>query len=112
MADQIDGRDEQLPLHGVGERLRMAREEKGMTIAQVAAETRIPQRQLELIEAGDFGALPARTYAIGFSRSYARLIGLDERQVADEVRAELSARTRRGCRRAGWRCSAPLPRCC
>jgi transcriptional regulator with XRE-family HTH domain len=92
MAEQIDGRDEQLPLHGVGERLRMAREEKGMTIAQVAAETRIPQRQLELIEAGDFGALPARTYAIGFSRSYARLIGLDERQVADEVRAELSAR--------------------
>jgi transcriptional regulator with XRE-family HTH domain len=92
MAEQTEPRDEQLPLHGVGERLRIAREGKGMTITQVAAATRIPQRQLQLIEAGDFTALPARTYAIGFSRSYARLVGLDERQVADEVRAELSAK--------------------
>ena len=91
MTDQAEPQDEQLPLHGVGERLRLAREEKGMTIPQVAAETRIPQRQLELIEAGQFAALPARTYAIGFSRSYARLVGLDERAVADEVRAELAA---------------------
>lgn len=91
MNKETEGRDEQLPLHGVGDRLRLAREDKGMTIAQVAAETRIPQRQLELIEAGDFDALPARTYAVGFSRSYARLVGLDEKQVASEVRSELSA---------------------
>lgn len=91
MTQETELRDEQLPLHGVGERLRLAREEKGMTIAQVAAETRISQRQLELIEAGDFDALPARTYAVGFSRSYARLVGLDEKQVVAEVRSELAA---------------------
>ena len=91
MTQETELRDEQLPLHGVGERLRIAREEKGMTLAQVAAETRIPQRQLELIETGDFDALPARTYAVGFSRSYARLVGLDEKEVIAEVRRELAA---------------------
>ncbi|MGN6497369.1 MAG: helix-turn-helix domain-containing protein [Tsuneonella sp.] len=90
MTDNVDLTAEQLPLHGVGEQLRLAREEKGMTVAQVAAETRIPQRHLELIEAGNFNALPARTYAVGFSRSYARLVGLDEKRIAAEVRAELA----------------------
>lgn len=82
--------EDELPLHGAGERLRLAREKAGMTLAQVAAETRIPQRHLEVIEAGRFAELPARTYAIGFSRTYARLLGLDEGQVLDEVRADLA----------------------
>jgi len=73
-----------------GERLRQAREAAGMSLDQVAAETRIPQRHLQLIEAGDFGALPARTYAIGFSRSFAKAVGLDEREIVGEVRTELA----------------------
>ena len=75
---------------GVGSRLRVAREAKGMELEQVAAETRIPQRHLVSIEHGDFAALPSRTYAIGFSRTYAKLLGLDERAVLDDVRAELA----------------------
>ena len=76
---------------GIGAQLRAAREAQGLTLAQVAAETRIPQRHLQTIEGGDFAALPARTYAIGFSRSYAKLVGLDGDGVADSVRAELEA---------------------
>jgi len=83
--------DGQLPLHGVGDRLRIARESAGMTLAQLAAETRIPERHLILIEKGDFAALPAKTYATGFARTYAKAVGLDDREVADEVRAELAA---------------------
>src|SRR6478735_2323332 len=75
----------------VGERLREARESRGLTLAQVAGETRIPQRHLQTIEAGDFAALPARTYAISFSRNYARMVGLDQDEIAAEVRAELDA---------------------
>lgn len=82
--------DGQLPLHGVGDKLRMAREQSGMTLAQIAAETRIPQRHLELIEAGEWHALPARTYATGFARTYAKAVDLDPRTIVDEVRAELS----------------------
>ena len=74
----------------VGEKLRAAREAKGWSLAQVAAETRITQRHLALIEAGDFGALPGRTYSVGFSKTYAKLVGLDENEIADDVRAELA----------------------
>jgi transcriptional regulator with XRE-family HTH domain len=78
------------PPPGPGERLRIAREASGMTLEQVAAETRIPQRHLKLIEAGNFAALPARTYAIGFSKNFARAVGLDEEEIGEDVRAELS----------------------
>lgn len=80
----------ELPLEGVGARLLRARELKGLTRAQLAAVTKIPERHLDAIERGNFAAFPASTYAIGFSRSYARAVGLDERQVADEVRSELA----------------------
>ena len=79
MDEEAEGAAEQyeLPI-GVGEKLRLAREAKGWTLAQVAADTRITQRHLALIEAGDFTALPGRTYAVGFSRTYAKMLGLDE----------------------------------
>ena len=75
---------------GVGARLKRAREAAGLELAQVAAETRIPQRHLLTIENGALTDLPARTYAVGFSRTYARLVGLDEREIVDQVRAELA----------------------
>lgn len=84
-----DETDTQLPLHSAGDDLRLAREKKGLSIEQVAAETRIPQRHLLVMEAGDFSALPARTYAIGFARTYAKAVGLDERVIAAKVREEL-----------------------
>lgn len=80
----------ELPLETVGSRLRRAREEAGLSLAQVAAETRIGARQLAAIEEGDFAALPGRTYAVGFSRSYAKFLGLDENDVVSAVRAELA----------------------
>lgn len=91
MSDTENAAAEELPLESVGQKLRRKREEQGLSIAQVASETRIPERHLATIESGDFSALPAKTYAVGFSRSYARLLGLDEFDIADEVRAELAA---------------------
>jgi cytoskeleton protein RodZ len=74
----------------VSGRLRAAREALGMSVADVAAATRIPERHLRALEAGDFASLPARTYVVGFGRSYARVVGLDEesivRDIADEYR--------------------------
>ncbi len=72
-----------------GETLLAARERRGLTLDNIAAETRIPKRHLETIEAGDFGELPSRTYAIGFARSYARAVNLDEKAIADQVREEM-----------------------
>ncbi len=75
---------------GVGDRLRSAREARRMDLKEIADQTRIPLRHLSAIEAGDFAALPSRTYAIGFSRSFARAVGLDETSIADAVREELA----------------------
>lgn len=76
---------------GVGGRLRAARIDAGLDISDIASRTRIPQRHLEAIEAGDFAALPSTTYATGFAKAFARAVDLDEVEVAREVRDELAS---------------------
>jgi cytoskeleton protein RodZ len=88
---QSEAQEAELPLESVGVRLMRAREAAGMSRGQLAALTRIPERHLAAIEAGDFAALPASTYAVGFSRTYAKALGLDDRAIGGEVRAELDA---------------------
>lgn len=80
----------ELPLDRVGARLARARQAAKLTIQQIADSTKIPSRHLEAIEAGNYAALPARTYAVGFSRTYARAVGLDEQQTIAAVRQELA----------------------
>jgi len=91
MADEDNIDKGILPLDTAGSVLRRAREDAKLSIEQISAETRITQRHLNQIEAGDFEGLPGRTYAIGFSRSYAKALGLDDRKIAAMVREELAA---------------------
>src|SRR5947209_2129368 len=73
----------------VGERLRAAREEKGLSLDDIAAQTRIPRRHLDSIENADWDALPAPTYTTGFAKSYACAVGLDRTEIGDQLRAEM-----------------------
>jgi cytoskeleton protein RodZ len=73
----------------VGDRLRAAREAAGFDLNDIGTRTRIPTRHLEAIERGEFTALPSSTYAIGFVKSYARALDLDEAAFATAVRGEL-----------------------
>jgi cytoskeleton protein RodZ len=73
----------------VGERLRAAREKMGLSLEDIAAQTRIPQRHLESIEKADWDALPAPTYTTGFAKSYASAVGLDRTDIGDQLRAEM-----------------------
>jgi len=73
----------------VGEKLRAAREAQGLELAEIAANTRIPQRHLEAIEKSQYASLPSVTYAVGFAKAYARAVGADEVAIAREVRDEL-----------------------
>jgi cytoskeleton protein RodZ len=73
----------------VGERLRATRTEKGLSLEDIAAQTRIPQRHLESLEAGEWDKLPASTYTIGFARSYATMIGLDQAEISRQLRSEM-----------------------
>jgi cytoskeletal protein RodZ len=76
-------------LQPVGERLRIAREKMGLSLEDVAAQTRIPRRHLESIEKAEWDNLPAPTYTIGFAKSYASAVGLDRSEIGDQLREEM-----------------------
>ena len=81
----------QLAIERPGDLLRHGRKAADMTMADVAARTRVTLRHLEALEANDFAALPSPTYCVGFARAFARAVGIDEVRVAAMVRAELAA---------------------
>ena len=110
MDEQTGPLDGQLPLHGVGDRLRMGREAAGMTLTQLSAETRIPERHLALMEKGEWSGLPARTYATGFARTYAKVVGLDDRVIVEDVETDpLFAAHRELAREQGFRAVHTTP---
>jgi cytoskeleton protein RodZ len=84
-----DSDQDQLLGQSVGERLRVAREAKKLSLDDVARQTRIPIRHLEHIEREEWDALPAITYSVGFARSYANVVDLDGAQIGAEVRQQL-----------------------
>ena len=65
----------------VGERLRQAREGKGLTLEQVEEITRIRRRYLQALEDEDYGQLPGEVFARGFLRNYALAVGLDPEEI-------------------------------
>ena len=83
------------PPERVGDTLRAARERLGLSLAEIASRTRIPQRHLEGIEANDYSGLPSHTYATGFVKGYARAVGADEVALARKVRGEAQGTGRR-----------------
>jgi cytoskeleton protein RodZ len=66
----------------VGERLRTAREAKGLSLDAVAHTLRVKLSTLEAIENNDVASLPPRPYGRGFVRTYAGHVGLDPHQTA------------------------------
>lgn len=83
-----DQRDDPI-VNSIGSRLRAAREARGMTLDDVATRTRVPLRHLHHIESGDWDALPAPTYSVGFVRSYANSVGLNGTEMGAELRDHL-----------------------
>jgi cytoskeletal protein RodZ len=70
-----------------GANFRKAREALGLSLGQIAVETRISTRFLEAIENEEFHLLPGGIFNRGFIRNYADRIGLDaEQAVADYER--------------------------
>jgi len=68
------------PLHAhetLGEALRAIRQEKGLTLPEVAERTRVRRSYLEAIEAMQLDALPSRPFTIGYIRAYATALGVD-----------------------------------
>lgn len=67
----------------LGETLRQARLDKGVSLADAAHDTRIRRAYLEALEAEDAAALPPPVYTRGFVRTYAEYLGLDPQAMVE-----------------------------
>ena len=62
----------------IGARLKQARTMANLALQDIADRTKISLRFLAAIENDDFSALPGRVYIFGFTRAFARAVGIDE----------------------------------
>ncbi len=76
-------------LSELAEVLRKARQEKGMSLAEVQEATKIQRRYLEAIENGNFDVLPGHFYVRAFIKSYAEAVGLDADELIGQYASEL-----------------------
>ena len=71
-----------------GEKLKLEREKRKITLEQISNSTKIGTRMLQALEEDRFNQLPGGIFNKGFVRAYARFVGLDEDQmVADYLEA-------------------------
>jgi cytoskeleton protein RodZ len=88
---EISG-DSEAPLETVGQDLRAARLRRGDDLATVSKALKIRKDHLEALEEDRLDALPGRTYAVGFIRSYADYLGLDAPKCVERFKAEINGR--------------------
>ncbi len=72
----------------IGAILGAARTARGLDLADIARDTRVPVRHLAAIEADAHDSLPALPYAIGFVKAFARAVGVDPDMAAGRFRGE------------------------
>jgi cytoskeleton protein RodZ len=89
---EISG-DMDSPLETVGQELRSGRLRRGDDLATVAKALKIRKDHLEALEEDRLEALPGRTYAVGFTRTYADYLGLDTARVLERYKAQIAGRT-------------------
>lgn len=75
----------------LGSVLKAARTKLEVTIDLAEKETRIAGKYLVALEEGNFAALPAEAYNIGFVRTYAQFLKLDHQKAVSLYREERSA---------------------
>src|SRR5687767_14605800 len=74
----------------VAEQLRQAREDRKLTVHQVAEATKIRTDHIAALETGDYDVFPASVYIRGFVRTYATYLRLNVEQVLNDLNGELS----------------------
>ena len=75
----------------VGAHLRSSREAQGISIALLAARTRVQPRILTAIELNDLDGIPPKPYGRGFVRAYAHELGLDPERVVHDYFGQFPA---------------------
>ena len=71
----------------IGSRIRQAREQRGLTIRDIANTTKISTAALNAIEHNDFARLPGGVFRRAHVRAFATEVGLDADELTREYRA-------------------------
>ncbi|HRI02935.1 MAG TPA: helix-turn-helix domain-containing protein [Pyrinomonadaceae bacterium] len=75
----------------LGEKLRQAREDRGISLSEVAEQTRISPLYLESIENDDYRNLPGGIFNKGFIKTFAKYVGVDEQEAMTDYGQIVSA---------------------
>jgi cytoskeletal protein RodZ len=78
-----------LPVMNVGAELAAARNQRGLSLEDIAGRTKVSVERLDAIERVDIEHLPPRVYLLGFVRAYAREVGLEPDEVAQRYVAQV-----------------------
>src|ERR1039457_1214105 len=73
----------------VGDTLRRTRLKRNLDLEEISRELKISTRFLQAIENDQYDKLPGGIFAKSFVRQYARLLGLDEEEIAGQVQQVL-----------------------
>jgi cytoskeletal protein RodZ len=73
----------------IGARLNHARTMANLILQDIADRTKISLRFLAAIENDDFSALPGHVYIYGFTRAFARAVGLDEESLVAALKEKM-----------------------
>ncbi|MEK3786657.1 RodZ family helix-turn-helix domain-containing protein [Paenibacillus sp. FSL K6-1230] len=75
----------------LGQQLREARLQKGLSLDDVQEMTKIRKRYLEAIEAGDYKVLPGTFYVRAFIKTYAETVGLNPDELMEGHKKDVPA---------------------
>src|SRR5437660_10816344 len=78
-----------------GDRLKKEREQRSISLDDIALSTKIGTRLLRALEEEKFGQLPGGIFNKGFVRAYARHVGLDEEQAITDYMSALGENQQR-----------------
>lgn len=73
----------------LGNRLKEAREEKGMSLDDLQAATKIQKRYLTALEEGNYDIIPGKFYVRAFIKQYAEAVGLDSEHLFEEFKKDI-----------------------
>lgn len=69
----------------LGKALTQARTARGLTLSDVERDTRISTKYIQALEEGELETLPAPVYARAFMRTYAQYLGLNSRELVQQL---------------------------
>tara|TARA_B100001123_G_scaffold211150_1_gene238584 strand:+ start:68 stop:586 length:519 start_codon:yes stop_codon:yes gene_type:complete len=73
----------------VGDRLRLAREARGLGVSEIVEQTKMKTDQVHALENGEWSVFAAPVYTRGFVRNYATLLRMDANSLLQDLEVEM-----------------------